>query len=111
MNNRALINAQRAFSYGFSFYFSLQFACFSKWLYSLSPKLSLLVDLLNRGLFCSSPVRMYWKSYCTTPGAGIGVGVSGGGMDKMLKFYVKSFYVMGKALSGELVFFFPKCFR
>ena len=23
-------------------------------------------------------------------------------MDKMLKFYVKFFYVMGKALSGEL---------
>ena len=31
--------------------------------------------------------------YCTT----VGVGVS-----KMLKFYIKVFYVMGKALSGEL---------
>ena len=30
-----------------------------------------------------------------------GVGV-GGGVSKMLKFYVKVFYVMGKALSGEL---------
>ena len=37
------------------------------------------------------------KSYCTIPGVSVGVGVS-----KMLKFYVKVFYVMGKALSGEL---------
>ena len=29
------------------------------------------------------------------------VGV-GGGVSKMLKFYVKVFYVMGKALSGKL---------
>ena len=36
--------------------------------------------------------------YCTTPGVGIG-GVS---MDKMLKFYVKVFYVMGNVLLGEL---------
>ena len=41
------------------------------------------------------------KSYCTTPGVGIGVGV-GVGVSKMLKFYIKVFYVMGKALSGEL---------
>ena len=39
------------------------------------------------------------KSYCTTPGVGIGV-VGGGGVSK--KFNVKVFYVMGKALSGEL---------
>ena len=57
---------------------------------------------------------MYWKSYCTIPGAGVGVGVSGGDMDKMLKFYIKSFYVMGKGavrratLSADRsCFFFP----
>ena len=33
------------------------------------------------------------KSYCTSPGVGV---------SKMLKFYVKVFYVLGKALSGEL---------
>ena len=33
---------------------------------------------------------------------GVGVGVGGGGVSKMLKFYIKLFYVMGKALSGEL---------
>ena len=37
------------------------------------------------------------KSYCTTPGVGVGIGV---GVSK--KFKVKVFYVMGKALSGEL---------
>ena len=40
-------------------------------------------------------------TYCTTPGVGIGVG-GGVGISKMLKFYVKDFFVMGKALSGEL---------
>ena len=39
------------------------------------------------------------KSCCTTPGVGFGIGI---GFSKMLKFYVKVFYVMGKALSGEL---------
>ena len=38
------------------------------------------------------------KSYCTIPGVGSAVG----GISKMLKFYDKVFYVMGKALSGEL---------
>ena len=47
------------------------------------------------------------KSYCTTVGVGVGVGVGvvvavGVGISKMLKFYVKVFYVMGKALSGKL---------
>ena len=43
------------------------------------------------------------KSYCTTTGVGVGVGVrGGGGVSKCLSFYVKLFYVMGKALSGEL---------
>ena len=37
---------------------------------------------------------MYRKSYCTTPCVGIGIG-GGFGMDKMLKFYVKVFTVMG----------------
>ena len=37
----------------------------------------------------SSPVQIYRKSYCTTPGVGVGVG--GGSVDKMLKFYVKVF--------------------
>ena len=39
------------------------------------------------------------KSYCTTPGVSV---VGGGGVSKMLKFYVKVFYVMGKVLSGKL---------
>ena len=45
------------------------------------------------------------KSYCTTRGVAVGVGfgiIGGGGVSRMLKFYVKVFYVMGKALSGEL---------
>ena len=55
--------------------------------------------------------RMYRKCYCTTPGIGIGSSVSisvsvgsgsGVGVDNMLKFYLTVFYVMGKALSGEL---------
>ena len=40
------------------------------------------------------------KSFCTTPGIGVGVG---GGISK--KFNVKVFYVMGKALSDEQVLF------
>ena len=40
-------------------------------------------------------------SFCV--GVGVGVGVGGGvGVSKMLKFHVKVFYVMGKALPGEL---------
>ena len=39
------------------------------------------------------------KSYYTTPSAGVGGSV---GVSKMLKYYVKVFYVMGKGLSGEL---------
>ena len=49
------------------------------------------------------PFYLAWtrlrKSYCTTPGVGVGVG-GGVGVSKM--FNVKVFYVMGKALSGEL---------
>ena len=41
------------------------------------------------------------KSFCTTPGVGIGVGV-GGGVGVSKKFNIKVFYVMGKALAGEL---------
>ena len=41
------------------------------------------------------------KNYCTTPGVSDRVGGSVG-VSKMLKFYVKVFYVMGKAQSGEL---------
>ena len=37
------------------------------------------------------------------PSVGVGVGVGGGvNISKMLKFYVKIFYVMGKAQSREL---------
>ena len=48
------------------------------------------------------------KSYCTTPGVGVGVGVGvsvggdGGGVGVSKQYNVKVFYVMGKALSGEL---------
>ena len=41
------------------------------------------------------------EDWCTTPGVGVGAGI-GGGVNKMLKFYAKVFYVIGKALSGEL---------
>ena len=48
-----------------------------------------------------NPFELAWtksrKSYCTTPGVGIGAGV---GVSKKLNN--KVFYVMGKALSGEL---------
>ena len=47
------------------------------------------------------PFQLAWtkfeKSYCTTPGICFDVGVS-----KLLKFYVKVFYVMGKGLTGKL---------
>ena len=43
------------------------------------------------------------KSYLTTPGVGVGVGVGvGGSVGVSKKFNFKVFYVMGKALSGEL---------
>lgn len=43
----------------------------------------------------SSPVQMYRKSYCTT------IGVGGEGDSKTI-FFIKVFFVMGKALIGEL---------
>ena len=56
----------------------------------------------NFALFIfSSPVQMYCNSYCTTPSIGIGGG-SSISSSKMLKFYVTVFYMVGKALSGEL---------
>ena len=46
---------------------------------------------------------MYKKRYCSTPGIDVAVCVSNGGsVGKLLKFYVKVFYVVGKTLSGEL---------
>ena len=42
---------------------------------------------------------VFLKSYCTTPGVGVGIG---GVVGVSKKFNVKVFYVMGKALSGEL---------
>ena len=41
---------------------------------------------------------MYRTSYCSTPGVGVGGGVR---VDKMLDLRL-SFYVLGRALSGEL---------
>ena len=52
--------------------------------------------VLTQGSFL---VHLYRKSYCTVPGIGICGGRDG---SKMLKFYIKIFYVMGKALSGKL---------
>ena len=49
----------------------------------------------------SSPGQSPGRAIVLPPGVGVGVGV-GGSISKMLKFYVKVFYVMGKALSGEL---------
>ena len=63
------------------------------------------MDTLSGAAGLAFLARLYkiQKSYCTTPGVGVGVGIDGSvGVDKMLKFYVKVFYVMGKALSGEL---------
>ena len=40
---------------------------------------------------------MYRKSNCTTLNISLGVGVS-----RMIKFYIKVFYVMRRALSGKL---------
>ena len=54
-------------------------------------------SVYHRTLF-SLPVQIYRKSDCITPSIGGG----GGGVDKMLKFDVKVFKVMSKALSGEL---------
>ena len=64
--------------------------CFYGEMWLIIPKLPLLPLL-------SSPLRMYRKSYCITPGVG-----SGGGVDKMLKVLRENIYVMGKVLSGEL---------
>ena len=45
----------------------------------------------------------YYPGVGVCVGVGVGVSVGGGvGVSKMLKFYIKAFYVMGKALSGEL---------
>ena len=49
----------------------------------MTPQLYLQTKILHGPVF-SSPVQVYRKSYCTTPGVGIGV-------DKMLKFNVKVF--------------------
>ena len=50
-------------------------------------------------MYCTTTFYLAWtksrKSYCTTPGVGVGVCVGGGGISK--KFNVKVFYVMGKA--------------
>ena len=42
------------------------------------------------------------KSYCTTPGVDVGIGVGGVGVSITKKFNIQVFYVMGMALSGEL---------
>ena len=59
------------------------------------------VDL--NSLIFSSPGWSSGRAIVLPPGIGVGVSVGiGGGVSKMLKFYVKVFYVMGKALSGKL---------
>ena len=45
-------------------------------------------------------------SYCTTPGVGTDVVSSG---DKMLKFYVKVFYVMGGAFRRAIMYVDRSC--
>ena len=63
--------------------------------------LALESDVLLTVLHAPTTFQLAWtksrKSYCTTPGIGIGGGV---GVSKT--FNVKVFYVMDKALSGEL---------
>ena len=46
------------------------------------------------------PVQMY-KSYCTT----VGLGGGGVGFSKIIKFYIKSFCLIGKVLSTS----YPVC--
>ena len=42
------------------------------------------------------------QSYCTISSIGISKFCGSGGISKMLKLYIKVFYVIGKVLSGEL---------
>ena len=46
----------------------------------------------------SLPVRMYMKCCCTT----LGINIGSCGISRLLKLYVKIFYVMGRVLTGEL---------
>ena len=60
--------------------------------------------LERKKLRFSLPVQMYRTSYCSIHGvgSGVGIGVDGGvGVSKVLKYYVKVFYVMGKAVLYE----------
>ena len=57
------------------------------------------VDVHSPCIFSSS-IQMFRKSFCITP-SGSGVSVSFH-VSKMLEFYVKVLYVIGKALSGML---------
>ena len=59
-------------------------------------------NLISSAVLISFPIQMYRNSYCAAPSVGVGDGVSSGvSVSKMLKFYVKTFYVMGKGLSEE----------
>ena len=42
------------------------------------------------------------KNYCTTHDVDVSGGSGGIGVNRMLKFYIKVLYVMGKELSGVL---------
>ena len=56
--------------------------------------MSVLLSVNKMGANFRSLVQMFRKSYCTTSGIGIGVC---GDISKMLKFYVKVLYMVGKA--------------
>lgn len=64
--------------------------------------------MISEPLF-SSPVWTCRKSYCTIPGLGSALAAALAMLvmalvcfSKMLKFYIKVFYMMGKALRGKL---------
>ena len=69
--------------------------------------------VLSESALFSSLVRMYRKSYCTTLDFGIGTGGSGGGVDKMLKFYIKVFLLWAGCcqvscpVCGQILFISP----
>ena len=59
-------------------------------------------------LLFSLPVGMYRKSYCSNPGVGVGIG--GGGMNKMLKFNVKFLCYGQGAVSRAILYMDRPCF-
>ena len=78
------------------------------------------IETVRIRVLFSSRVRVYRKSYCTTPAISIGICGGSGRVSKMLKFNFEVLQVVGKVLSGQLfcmetslvfiVNFFSSCF-